>query len=96
MTRRRPEGKFPFKLYAMLEEAATRSELYMGRVFSWSQGGDSFVIYNQGEFMEQFVSRYFKLSKYRSFVSVRFTLSFVRSSTVLILTEYNSILFLRP
>ena len=54
----------------MLEEAASTRPEHRYKVVAWSEDGESFSIYNHEEFMKQFVSRYFKLSKYRSFVSV--------------------------
>lgn len=66
-TRKRTGNSFPFKLYSMLEEAASTRPEHRYKVVAWSEDGESFSIYNHEEFMKQFVSRYFKLSKYRSF-----------------------------
>ncbi len=58
--------KFPHKLYEMLEYAANSEH---ASVVSWIDEGQAFVIHDKGAFLEHIVPRFFKQTKYRSFVS---------------------------
>jgi hypothetical protein len=58
---------FPFKLYDMLEYAADSEH---SSVVSWVKEGRRFAIHNKDEFLKHIVPRFFKQTKYRSFVSL--------------------------
>ena len=58
---------FPFRLYDMLEYAAADDDLHS--IVSWSADGLSFSIHQKDIFIERIVPRYFKITKFRSFVS---------------------------
>ena len=58
---------FPFRLYDMLEYAAADDDLHS--IVSWSADGLSFSIHQKDIFIERIVPKYFKITKFRSFVS---------------------------
>ncbi|KAL7545792.1 hypothetical protein ACHAWF_010857 [Thalassiosira exigua] len=58
--------RFPFKLYELIEAVATSTE---SSIVSWNPGGRSFTIHDTDQLMEQVVPRYFRQTKFRSFVS---------------------------
>ena len=59
--------QFPFKLYDMLEYAAADDGLRS--IVTWSADGRSFSIHQKDIFMEHIVPKFFKITKFRSFVS---------------------------
>ena len=63
----RPSSHFPYKLYDMLEYAADSEFFY---AVSWSEDGISFAIHDKDEFMMFVVPKFFKQTKFRSFVSI--------------------------
>ena len=74
-TRRRSTSSFPYKLYKLLlDEEAKSSKFEEGvgrrRLVSFQEDGLSFLIWDTDRFMDEVATRYFKMSKYRSFVSV--------------------------
>ena len=74
-TRRRSTSSFPYKLYKLLlDEEAKSSNFDEGvgrrRLVSFQGDGLSFLIWDPDRFMDEVATRYFKMSKYRSFVSV--------------------------
>ena len=58
---------FPFRLYDMLEYAAADDGLRS--IVTWSADGRSFSIHQKDIFMEHIVPKFFKITKFRSFVS---------------------------
>ena len=58
---------FPFRLYDMLKYAAADDELHSN--VSWSADGRSFSIHQKDMFIERIVPKFFKITKFRSFVS---------------------------
>ena len=58
---------FPFRLYDMLKYAAADDDLHS--IVSWSADGLSFSIHQKDIFIERIVPKYFKITKFRSFVS---------------------------
>ena len=58
---------FPFRLYDMLEYAAADDGLCS--IVTWSADGRSFSIHQMDIFMEHIVPKFFKITKFRSFVS---------------------------
>ena len=58
---------FPFKLYDMLDYAADSE--YSSSV-SWDEEGLAFSIHNKDTFLDHIVPRFFKQTKFRSFVSL--------------------------
>ena len=58
---------FPFRLYDMLKYAAADDELHS--IVSWSADGRSFSIHQKDIFVERIVPKFFKITKFRSFVS---------------------------
>ena len=90
--RRRSSCSFPYKLYQLLEDVSsgrkvctmtkrkhpTKSTTVLGACVGWNyEAQGSFIIYDSDLFMEEVACDYFKMTKYRSFVSpgVRFQLS---------------------
>ena len=69
------QQRCPFKLYEMLERSSNSEQ---GSIVSWSEDGRAFTIRNTAEFVEHVVPKYFKQTKYRSFVSVHLLLSITR------------------
>jgi hypothetical protein len=65
---------FPFRLYDMLNAAAD-DELHS--IVSWSADGLSFSIHQKDIFIERIVPRFFKITKFRSFVSTQSSLVFI-------------------
>jgi hypothetical protein len=65
-SKRRGKGRFPYKLYAMLEGA---DESSYSSIVSWNTDGRSFTIHDSDAFMEQVVPMYFQQTHFRSFVS---------------------------
>ena len=65
---------FPFRLYDMLNAAAD-DELHS--IVSWSADGLSFSIHQKDIFTERIVPRFFKITKFRSFVSTQSSLVFL-------------------
>jgi hypothetical protein len=56
---------FPFKLYDLLEESDKQG---YEAIISWMpEGSSSFKIYNQREFTQTLMRRYFKQTHYKSF-----------------------------
>jgi hypothetical protein len=67
VTTRNGREHFPFRLYDMLEYAAADDDLHS--IVSWSADGLSFSIHQKDIFIERIVPKYFKITKFRSFVS---------------------------
>ena len=83
-TRRRSKTSFPYKLYQLLEDISSgRKVCAMSRkkppcpgadalkpCVAWSDEFDgSFLVHDSEDFMEEVACDYFKMTKYRSFVS---------------------------
>ena len=57
---------FPYKLYEMLEYACDSES---NSACSWSADGNAFVIINRNVMMKELVPKFFRQTKFRSFVS---------------------------
>lgn len=58
---------FPYKLYEMIEYASNSE---FSSSLSWSADGTCFIIYDKDAMMDNLAPKFFKLTQYRSFVSV--------------------------
>ena len=56
---------FPYKLFQLLEDASEKGN---EDIVSWLPHGKAFKVYNQDLFEAQIMKKYFRQSKYRSFV----------------------------
>mmetsp|Transcript_22050 Transcript_22050/g.47322 ORF Transcript_22050/g.47322 Transcript_22050/m.47322 type:complete len:289 (+) Transcript_22050:94-960(+) len=59
---------FPFKLYFMLEYASSEDLERNPQAISWSEDGQAFVIRDREAFLKRIVPRFFKQTKFRSFM----------------------------
>ena len=57
---------FPYKLYEMLEYACDSES---NSACTWSADGSAFVIINRNVLMKELVPKFFRQTKFRSFVS---------------------------
>ena len=64
--KKQAEGHFPFRLYYMLEYATDNGHSW---AFSWTDDGHSFTIHQEDWFVKHIVSKFFRQTKFRSFVS---------------------------
>ena len=69
------KSPFPFKLYEMLEDAALHG---YDDIVSWSPDGKAFKVHKPNEFAEQIMTRFFRQSKYKSFLRQLHIYSFKR------------------
>ena len=69
---------FPFKLYDMLEYASDSVE--HGSAVSWTEDGKGFIIRDKDLFLNDIVPLFFRQTKFRSFVSFRFSICQLNSS----------------
>ena len=67
--RKRPTNSFPYKLFQLLEDESTRQTGVSCSTVSWSPDGSSFRVIDCDRFMSEVACQYFKMTKYRSFVS---------------------------
>lgn len=56
---------FPYKLLQLLEDASTEGNEH---IVSWLPHGKAFKVHKTTEFENQLIGRYFRQTKYRSFV----------------------------
>ena len=56
---------FPYTFYTLLEDAERDG---YESIVSWRPSGEAFKVIQRDEFMKQVVPRYFKLTKYKSFI----------------------------
>lgn len=56
---------FPYTLYTLLEDAERDG---YESIVSWRPSGEAFKVIKRDEFMQQVVPRYFKQTKYKSFI----------------------------
>jgi hypothetical protein len=56
---------FPYTLFTLLEEAERDG---YESIVSWRPCGEAFKVINRDEFMKQVLPRYFKQTKYKSFI----------------------------
>ena len=68
--RKRPTNSFPYKLFQLLEDESTRRTGVSCSTVSWSPDGCSFRVNDCDRFMSEVACKYFKMTKYRSFVSL--------------------------
>lgn len=59
------EKKFPFALHRLLEEAEKDGDL---DIVSWRPSGTAFQVNKRDQFMKKILPKYFKQSKFKSFV----------------------------
>lgn len=59
------EKKFPWILHKIIEDAEREGNQ---SIVAWMPSGRSFVVYKRDEFMERILPRYFRQTKYKSFV----------------------------
>jgi HSF-type DNA-binding len=59
------EKKFPWILHKIIEDAEREGNQH---IVAWMPSGRSFVVYKRDEFMERILPRYFRQTKYKSFV----------------------------
>ena len=64
---------FPYKLYALLERATAEQSA----AISWTDDGRGFVVRDQKALVEELLPRFFKATKFRSFVSLQFSCSYL-------------------
>ena len=57
--------KFPWALHTLLEDAEKAGD---AAVVSWNPSGNAFQVNKRDEFMKRILPRYFKQSKFKSFV----------------------------
>eukprot|EP00980_Cylindrotheca_fusiformis_P002828 scaffold672_cov126-Cylindrotheca_fusiformis.AAC.29 len=76
-TRNAP-NQFPFKLYKMLQESATSGK---EDVVSWALGGLAFQVHDPKRFVPEVLSKYFKQTKYKSFLRQLSFYGFKRKGT---------------
>ncbi len=60
---------FPFKLYAMLEYASSEDSEHGPPAVAWTENGQAFAIRDREAFLKRDVPKFFKQTKFRSFVS---------------------------
>ncbi|EJK73790.1 hypothetical protein THAOC_04566 [Thalassiosira oceanica] len=68
--RKRPTNSFPFKLFQLLEDESTRQTGVSRSAVSWSPDGSSFRVNECDRFMSDVACKYFKMTKYRSFLNI--------------------------
>ncbi|EJK59281.1 hypothetical protein THAOC_20520 [Thalassiosira oceanica] len=68
--RKRPTNSFPFKLFQLLEDESTRQTGVSRSTVSWSPDGSSFRVNECDRFMSDVACKYFKMTKYRSFLNI--------------------------
>lgn len=59
------EKKFPFALHRLLDEAEKDGDL---DIVSWRPSGTAFQVHKRDQFMKKILPKYFKQSKFKSFV----------------------------